>query len=227
MDWSKRGTPDFEADLIVKYLPLANWLASNYIHRSTQVRDDATIYSAAQFGLLKAIRRYAPDKGVRFSTYAGLRIMGEMKDAVRKNDATSRLSRQRIRRQHNAEQLLAQKLGRKPTDEELQQQLGTSVLRERKSVQLDTSRHDRPQHKRAARMTHEQTEAFREITSGLNLVEQTILFLLYWREATMFDVGAILGISESRVSQINAQLMVRLRDNPTTRDKLVSAIPKK
>lgn len=185
-------------------------------------------------GLIDAIEKYDDSRGVKFETYAITRIHGAIIDALRALDWVPRAVRQRARELERASQFLEAELGREPTDTELAQHLGitvkeldavtqkvrgTSVLSLEEHLPndhgneiplLDTLR-DHSADITSTIETGEVKEALLRAVEALSAQEQTVIRLYYFEGQTLKEIKATLGVSESRVSQIHAQAVIRLR----------------
>ena len=184
---------------------------------------------AGVLGLLDAAKKFDRAKGVRFRTYAELRIRGAILDSLRGLDWVPRSLRRQRRELHGAESRLESKLGRRPTDEELATSMGLSL------PELGAAR-DRV---RRAEVASFRTESFDRVVAltidpgapdphellerseiesllaraieKLTARERLVLTLYYYEELTMKEVGAVLGVNESRVSQIHSKAVSKLR----------------
>lgn len=180
-------------------------------------------------GLLDAAAKYDQSKGVRFWTYAELRIRGSILDSLRTLDWVPRSVRRRRRELHAATSRLETKLGRPPSDLELSRELGVSVKELREVVvevrraeasaemvegleDLDTFvRDDRAVDPHRAL---ERREMMALLTRGIEDLpdrERLVVTLYYHEELTMKEVGEVLGVNESRISQIHSSAVKKLR----------------
>ena len=215
--------------LVEETLPLVSKVAAAVGSRLPHSVEMSDLTQAGVLGLLDAADRFDREKGVRFRTYAELRVRGAILDSLRSLDWVPRSLRRKRRELQQAESSLEAKLGRKPTEEELASKMGLSleelgVMRERvrraAGASFDTESFDR-----VVALTvdpsspdpHEILER-REIEILLARAieqlpdrERLVLTLYYHEELTMKEVGAILGVNESRVSQIHGKAVAKLR----------------
>jgi RNA polymerase sigma factor FliA len=219
LDWSRRHEPEVREAIVAEYLDLCMAMVQRKLKRLSPSADRDGVESAAMAGLLQAIDKFQPERGFLFKTYAVHRIRGAMIDACRDQDHMPRLGRQRVTKQKAAETRLLAELGRKPTYDEVlyEADLTTEdVLHDKKHpVSLQTVRgRIEAEKKRFHDPTSSflQSDAFRDFTRGIDMEGQTILYLYFYREATMSLIGKALGLSESRVSQIMANLLRRYRE---------------
>jgi RNA polymerase sigma factor for flagellar operon FliA len=193
--------------------------------------DDLT--STGNFGLMDAIERFEPGRGVKFTTYAAPRIRGAILDELRSMDWVPRLVRSRSSKLETANKALEVILGRPPTDDELRGRLkvGDSELKKikadgeaigivslsRKWFETDSNKDVREvdilQDAKAVDPSKKMLESDlkRLVGAGLNRAEFMIIVLYYFEEMTMKDIGGVLDLSESRVSQMHSSILQRLR----------------
>ncbi len=237
---------DYQAE--PQRIDLRNQLAEHYrylvgyqAHKLWQTLPDDVdqddLEQAGFFGLLEALASFDPDRGVKFDTYAPLRIRGEMLDYLRDNDWVPRLVRSQAKRLAEAGETLRRRLGREGTRDELAGELGISLEQldrlsyEAHSVAVMSLSHryftddagtvreivladmlpDRDAGRPSGR--EEQLEALRRLTRGLTRVERLIIILYYWEGLRMKEIGRTLGLSESRVSQLHSQIIARLQES--------------
>ncbi len=215
--------------LVQETLPLVSRVASAIGSRLPHSVEMSDLTQAGVLGLLDAAEKFDQAKGVRFRTYAELRIRGAILDSLRSLDWVPRSLRRKRRELQRAESLLEAKHGRKPTDEELASvmeltlaELGAARERVRRAevASLGTESFDRVvarTHDPRSPDPHELLER-REIESLLARIieklpvkERLVLTLYYHEELTMKEVGRVLGVNESRVSQIHGKAVEKLR----------------
>lgn len=217
--------------LIEQYLPLVKSTARRVRFRlaSGMALDD--LIDDGLFGLIDAIEAFDPDRGLRFATFAFWRIRGAMIDGVRDLDPLARLARAQVSRLQKARERVA---CRGPaTAADVAAELGISETRlaaleaegkRARHVSIDLIR----QHRDGDRL-HEisrdevderepppsrrtqRSDLFRLVLRGCNRSERLILILYYYEDLTFKEIGATLGLSESRISQMHTQLVKRLR----------------
>lgn len=215
--------------LVRDTMPLVQRLAMHMAGRLPDCVELADLTQAGFVGLLDAASKFDRDKGARFSTYAERRIKGAMLDSLRGLDWAPRSVRRSGRALSAAVSRLEGELGRAPREDEIARALGielTELLREKERIQRADSPSDRtvPVEEFASRVSDpnaldphrelERQEAiFRlmQIVEALSERERRLLLLYYRDELTMKEVGAQLGVNESRISQIHAKLLTKLR----------------
>jgi RNA polymerase sigma factor FliA len=186
-------------------------------------------------GLRLAIGSYDPVREVKFETYLRCRVRGAVLDGLRSNDWVPRLvRRQAAHLERNTEHLTA-RLGRRPADDELAEHMGLSdvdlLQRQCDTLPVRMSSLDQPLRCEAgssspschdvvpeaktpevcARLQREDLK--RMLLKGLKATERRVLLLYYFEEMTMREIGAVLGMSESRVSQVHGALVTRLQES--------------
>jgi len=189
-------------------------------------REDLEAYGV--MGLLEALRRYDPAQGVRFETFAWHRVRGAILDHLRSLDLAARSDRQTARRIERAHERLAARLGRDPTREELAAEVGLEpealdaelarlhslVVTSFEELVLraaggePASDRDDPQE---AVEREELLAALRRGLARLSDRERLVLGLYYYEGLTLAEIGAVLDLTESRVCQIQAAALLRLR----------------
>ena len=190
-------------------------------------------------GLIEAIARFDPERGIRFETFSSRRINGAMRDWLRSQDPAPRLMRQRARLVDEVTRRFQVVHGRLPDREELQNALGLEgdefhrvVDEDRPPVLLTTNAVNREgqddEVSLPARSGQGPTvgvvrhDLRRWVIRGLEPVDQMIVTLYYYESLTMREVGAALGCSESRISQRLESILSRLRARlDLTPDRLI------
>ncbi len=217
-------------ELVRKHAPLVKRIAHHLMARlpaSVQVDD---LIQAGMIGLLEAARKYEASKGASFETYAGIRIRGAMMDEVRKGDWVPRSVHRNARRIAEAIKVIEDREGRDAQDEEIAAQLNMTLdeyfacLKDSNSGKLfsleEVSEHgDGAIEGEASRSGGPDREfqegAFRQHLvqeiDGLPEREKLVLSLYYEEELNLKEIGQVLSVSESRVSQIHSQAAARLR----------------
>ena len=221
--------------LVVRELPQVYYVASRIRERLPKNVELEDLVQAGVIGLLEACRSYDGSKDAQFSTFAKFRIRGAILDSLRKLDWGSRTLRRRGREISSTIVKLESQLGRKPDEEEIavDMQMGLDELQETQTQldglqlvgQLTNSSNDHAEsydliESAPSRgednpfelcLKGERKEQLAEAISQMSEREQLILSLYYNEELTMMEVSKIVGIAVSRVSQIHAAAMVKLR----------------
>lgn len=222
--------------LIRRYLYLVKYVAGRMALRLPSHVDVDDLSGAGAMGFLAALEAYDPEREVDFPTYALNRIRGSILDELRGLDWVPRFVRKKARMVERAISELEQLLHRHPTDEEMAAHLKISLeeyhetlgeIRGNTLVSLDEGWSDeRPDSGPIPSQTPRETNqldpfmdlAIKERRSILAKLietlppqERTVLALYYYDELTMKEIGEVLDISESRVSQVHSGAVLRLR----------------
>ncbi|MBN2020529.1 MAG: FliA/WhiG family RNA polymerase sigma factor [Sedimentisphaerales bacterium] len=203
------------------------------------------LVSAGNFGLMDAIDAYDPSRGVKFETYCSPRIRGSILDELRSMDWVPRLVRARAHQLSRAKQSLEAYLGRRPSKEELAEELDMDIEEFARlqqdadavgMVSLNSQYGDEEGEKdvreidiiRDKKSEDPTIEAQKRdlkdlLTKGLTRAERLIVVLYYYEEMTMKEIGATLDLSESRVSQMHSSILARLKAQVNSRKREFSA----
>lgn len=218
--------------LIEAHLPQVRYIADRLAAKLPPSVDRDDLIGAGVLGLLDAVEKFDPSRGVMFKTYAEMRVRGAMLDSLRHLDWAPRSIRQRAREVENAIRAIEQEKGRPPREEEIALALNLSIgefqsllteLHGLTVTGLDRDDDDeggvRPQQiaddpGSTPLAFFERSEVRKLLTSAVDRLperERQVVALYYIEELTMKEVGAVLGVTESRVSQIHTQAVLRLR----------------
>jgi RNA polymerase sigma factor for flagellar operon FliA len=218
--------------LLTEHMPLVKRLAHQMkakLPASVEVDD---LVQAGMIGLLDAISRYEEDHGAQFETYAVLRIRGAMLDELRSNDWMPRSTRQNMRKVEQAMATLQQQLGRPPSESEIAKSMKLSLAdyqdmlgdsgghqlvyyedfhdEDGNDSWLDRYAVDEDDPLRAL-METDFRQAVIDAIDALPPREKLLMGLYYEEELNLKEIGAVMGVSESRVSQLHSQAVGRLR----------------
>jgi RNA polymerase sigma factor for flagellar operon FliA len=231
------GDAQLREQLIERYAPLVKYVVGRMAIASSSILDVEDLHGFGIMGLLDAINRFDPTRGVKFETYAIQRIRGAIIDAFRKLDIVPRSARRRAREIEGAQALLQQELGRDPEDEELADYLGLSrdglsramvdascaiLSLERPLAMLDgddsltladTIEDADAVVPQAELERQEEHAALVEALQGLNERDRLVISLYYYEELTLREISEVLGVTESRVCQLHVRAISRLRTN--------------
>lgn len=220
--------------VLMEQLPQVRYIARRIHERLPRHVPLEDLIHAGVVGLIDALSKFDESKHVQFSSYAKFRIRGAILDSLRELDWSPRELRRKGRMVEQTYSQLSGKLGRAPNENELAQDLGLelrelqSLLAELDGLELGSLRVESPRDGKEEDLTDrvpsapEETPFFLCLRSEMKQLlaqaigelaekEQRVLALYYYEELTMKEVGEVLGIGESRVSQIHSLAMVRLR----------------
>ncbi|NHZ61008.1 RNA polymerase sigma factor FliA [Massilia genomosp. 1] len=219
--------------LLTEHMPLVKRLAHHMkakLPPSVEVDD---LVQAGMIGLLDAISRYEETHGAQFETYAVLRIRGAMLDELRSSDWLPRSMRQNMRKIETAMSTLQQKLGHPPTESEVAKSLKLS-LADYQDMLTDGGGHQLVYYEDfhdneggndsfldryavddadplRSLLDGDFRQAVIDAIDGLPPREKILMGLYYEEELNLKEIGAVMGVSESRVSQLHTQAVARLR----------------
>lgn len=221
----------YREELIMKYAPLVKYISDRLATRmpSHISRDD--LNSAGIIGLFDAIENFDSSRGIKFETYASYRIRGAILDEMRKLDWVPRSVRKEIQKIEAAITAIQAKLGRTPEDEEIALEMGVSLETYYKMIDrahnvnllsldepvpgaLNTAVNKIESGNPSPLDKIKKSELERIIASALaNLPEkvQTVISLYYFDEMTLKEIAEIMGLTESRISQIHSKAIIILR----------------
>lgn len=256
------GTAYTREEVIHRYIHLVKYVAGRIsvnLPPNVELND---LINDGVLGLIDAIEKYDDDRGVKFETYAITRIHGAILDALRALDWVPRAVRQKARELERTQHALEAEFGRQPKGDEVAERMGVSVkeletlrqkvrgtallsLEERLPSDrgsdvplMDTLAGDEA-HLGAGVEQSEVREALVAAVGALSNQERTVISLYYFEGRTLKEIKAVLGVSESRVSQIHAQAVIHLRqklrvlrsdlgfreNDPTIKQKYVRRAP--
>lgn len=232
--YKQTGRKELLEKIVNDNLRLVHYIVNrlNIYTYSTLDKDD--LYSVGVLGLLEAIERFDLEKGVEFHTYASIRIKGAVIDEIRKLDWVPRSVRHKAKKIDVATQKLFQSLGRMPSDGEIAEELEISLEeyytitdnmsslflvsldalndydneQDMKNSIKDNSILDEGQ-KRFMKKTRE------KLTDAIGLLpekEKLVISLYYYEELTLKEIGSVLDVSESRISQIHSSAINKLKN---------------
>lgn len=219
-------------ELVTRYASLVHRQAARSSrHLSLQVTVDE-VASAAFDGLLDAVETFDPDRGFRFETYAAKRILGAVYDWLRAVDPQSRGVRDFQKRRDAAFTLVSSDIGERASAPQIAEQMGmtpgqyeTYLRRVRSGVVASLTApddesdrggrangFDLPDQRQPAPHRRTERDMIRDyIMRGLRVQERHVLLLCYYDGLTMKEAGKVMGLSESRVSQIHKNVLTALR----------------
>lgn len=233
--YTQAGAPLSESEresLIESHLPLVKFVADRIAIKLPASVDRDDLISAGMIGLLDAVDKYDASRGVMFKTYAEMRVRGAILDSLRDLDWAPRSMRRRAREVEAAYLQIEQQYNRPAKEEEVATLLGLSMqefqrllgdLRGLTVTGLDSEDDDDtvtrarqvPADPSQTPLAHyEQVETRDRLVAAIDKLperERQVMALYYIEELNMKEVGAVLSITESRVSQIHTQAILRLR----------------
>jgi RNA polymerase sigma factor FliA len=219
--------------VLLEHLPIVRFLARRIHERLPQHGDIEDLVSAGVVGLMDAFAKFDPAKKVQFRSYAQFRIRGAILDSLRTLDWSPRELRRKGRAVEEAIRVLTARLGRAPGEIEVAEELGVELdeyqqlLGDLKGLEIGTLHLEhnedsgeeelayvpgRPEEDPLFRcLRGELEERLTEAIANLPDRERLVMTLYYYEEMTMREIGLALGVVESRVSQVHASAVMRLR----------------
>ena len=229
-------TEENREEVIKKYSPMIKYVANRIAMRLPPHIEVDDLISVGVLGLMDAISKYDSSRGAKFKTYAEFRVRGAILDELRSLDWVPRSIRQKASQVDKVVVALQSKLSRQPEDEEVAKEMGLSLeqfhntLNETKSIpifsleDLGIAKESGEQQSLldclagkadADPQTQIRLVELKEIIAkaidALPEKERLMVSLYYYEELTMKEIGAVLDITESRVSQIHSKAVYRLR----------------
>jgi RNA polymerase sigma factor for flagellar operon FliA len=227
---------DERDQLIIRYAPWVKFMALRMAAKLPAHIQAEDLISAGIIGLIDALDKFNPAREVQFKTYAQIRIQGAMKDELRSLDWASRSARQKAKRMEQTYATLEQDLGRPPSSEEAAaamginiqefeellddvrgtslvslEEVGQTAATEDKSAILDALLTRQDQDPLEMLNLQDLKKALTRAIDELPNKERLVLSLYYFDELTMKEVGKVSNLTESRISQLHTQAVLRLR----------------
>ena len=230
--YAETKDPELKQQLILEYATLVKFVAGRLSVSMGQHVDYDDLVSYGVFGLIDAIDKFDYTKGVKFETYASLRIRGAIIDNIRKLDWVPRTLRQKNKLLEKAYRELEFELGREATEDELSEKLEMSSEETQKLIKqasvvslislddyLDQNheadfsagtniKKDSPE---ALYEVQEMKDMLQDAIEKLSDREKMVISLYYYEDLTLKEIGKVLEVTESRVSQLHTKAIMRLR----------------
>jgi len=223
-----------QEELIMSNMPLVKHIASKY-YTSKIGMEYEDLVSLGFMGLIDASNKFDVDRGVKFSTYASIRISSFIIDEIRKQSPISRLSVSKIKEYNQCVEILQNKFFREPSIGEISKYMDISKGEvsdiRMKVLNLSTTSLDKVMFEEESDTTLKDTINDKDMPSPSDIIEKEemievmakaldmlkekdrlVLSLYYYEELTLKEIGTILGVSESRSSQLNSRAIVNLRN---------------
>jgi RNA polymerase sigma factor FliA len=221
--------------LIKRYAYIVNWVIGRFPHIETADFDREDLLGYGTIGLIEAIDRFDPQQKCSFETFAINRVRGEILDFLRSRDFLSRTGRSRVKKFNEAITTLEKKLGRQPTDAEIKSVMEVdsedlrTMRREANAIvfSLDSTEATRPFEDAKISLldnladnsesqedyTERQLlkEKLKKAIGSLGQRDRLVVALYHYQKLTFREIGEVLGVSESRASQLHMKVLQKLR----------------
>lgn len=224
--YRQTGSVEARNALVLHYGWLVRVLVRRVMSVSGSYAESDDLNSCGTIGLIKAVEKFDQTKGVTFETFATYRIRGEILDFVRRSDWVPRGVRKRVMELENAENELVSLLGRRPSDEELCERMGVQnrVLEKTRAsaehfhvLSFEEMLHDAEgavaggDSPEGVLQESELQEMLTKAVENLPERDRLVVTLYYYEELTLREISEVLGVTESRVSQIHSRAVNRMK----------------
>lgn len=219
-------------NLITSHLPKVKYIADRMAAKLPPSVERDDLYGAGVIGLIDAVERFDATRGIAFTTFAEMRVRGAILDNLRSLDWASRGTRRKAREVQEAYSQLEQEKGDTATEEEVAEKMGIPIAELRETLQdlrgLNVTDLDEREEETGLTMLeticdpnaspleqYEDSDRRKRLAEAIEKLperERQVVALYYVEELNMKEIGAVLEITESRVSQLKSQAVVRLRN---------------
>lgn len=220
--------------IVKKYIPLVKYIASRVIIGKSKYIEFEDLVGYGMIGLMDALNKFDESKGMKFSTYASIRIRGSMIDEIRKNSPISKGAMDKLNRYNNAIEILQKKNLKEPSGKEIAEELKVSLeevgeienfinyisvvsledlifSEDDDMLLMGTIEDEKSPNPEKSLEEQEQVEYLTKALTMLNEKDKTVLTLYYYETMTLKEIGKVLGVSESRVCQLHSRAIVHLK----------------
>lgn len=232
---TKPPRDDSWLDLAEHHIPLVRYVLRKLAGRLPPCADRDDLFAAGSLGLIEAARRYDPSRNVPFHSYAIPRIWGAILDELRRRDWLSQDMREKVKELQQSRAQIRHEAGTRASQQELAKRLNCSLERVARLSALadaigpqptgdDWAAHGISQDRNHARRRtppprdpyeetafNEQKQILADAIAELPERERTVILLRYHESLYLHEIGRLLGVTESRVCQIHAEALQRLR----------------
>lgn len=231
IDYYRTRDVNVRNEIILKYVYLVKHVVNRMWGSYSHLKQMEDMVSCGVIGLIDAIDRYDLSRGVKFETYAYFRIRGEIIDQIRKADWIPKNIRMQVKKIEQTMALLEEKMGRQPSEQEIADHMSIRIEDVYKFmgqchllsvVSLDehlldaTSSSalvaDRTESPERLAGDNEMREVLASAIETLPEKEKIVVSLYYFEEMNLKEIGSVLGVSESRVSQIHTKALLRMKN---------------
>ncbi|MGA9746303.1 MAG: FliA/WhiG family RNA polymerase sigma factor [Nocardioides sp.] len=220
-EYQQSGDAALRNRLVMQYAPLVKYVAGRMRTRMPDTVDQDDLVSDGVLGLLDAVERFDPGRGLTFQTFAVPRIRGAIIDGMRSMDFVPRSVRDKLRAVQKAQVALEVRLGRSPEVQEIAAETGMPVQQVRDLTKQASGNHanlddfDLADDLATAADTNvvegDDTALLMRVVNELAERDQVVIALYYFEGLTLAEIGSVLGVTESRVSQLHSRATATLR----------------
>ncbi|EYE88811.1 RNA polymerase sigma factor [Fervidicella metallireducens AeB] len=228
---------DERDEMIIKYIPYVKYIASRLTAGKPPGIEYEDLISYGVLGLIDAINKFDPTKGIKFETYATLRIRGAIIDELRKISWIPKSAFSKLSALNQSRENLEIKLNREPTEKEIAADMNVSVEDVREIVtfvnyvsvvsleevffksdeeDLQFKNIIEDENSPQPEKVLEENEKYEMLKNAIDMLpekDKLILNLYYYEKLTLKEIGKVMEVSESRVSQLHSRAILRLREN--------------
>jgi RNA polymerase sigma factor for flagellar operon FliA len=220
-EYQHTGDAALRNRLVMQYAPLVKYVAGRMRTRLPDSVDQDDLVSDGVLGLMDAVERFDPGRGLTFQTFAVPRIRGAIIDGMRAMDFVPRSVRDKLRTVQRAQLTLEERLGRSPEVEEVAAEAGMPVQQVRDLTKQASGSHaslddfDLADELASAADSGvekgDDSALLMRAVGELGERDQVVIALYYFEGLTLAEIGAVLGVTESRVSQLHSRATATLR----------------
>ena len=220
-EYQQTGDAALRNRLVMQYAPLVKYVAGRMRTRLPDTVDQDDLVSDGVLGLMDAVERFDPGRGLTFQTFAGPRSRGAISDGMRARDYGPRSGRDKLRAVQKAPVALEERLGRSPEIEEVAQETGMPLQQVRDLTKQASGNHanlddfdladELASASDHAVETGEDNALLMRVVQELAERDQVVIALYYFEGLTLAEIGEVLGVTESRVSQLHSRATATLR----------------
>jgi RNA polymerase sigma factor FliA len=236
-EFKESGSKIAKDKLLVEYSYLVKFIANRLAINLPPSVDRGDLISSGVLGLIKAVETFEPERGFKFETYAGHKIRGAILDELRALDWVPRSVRQRSRELQKVFAVLENRLGRIPYDDEVCKEMNITIgeyesllteVTPTTIISLEEAMPERGSDAKELRIVDsiedpgssnplkelgfiEVKEILKDTIANLPEKEKLVVALYHYEELTLKEIGVVLDITESRVSQIHSKAILKLR----------------
>jgi RNA polymerase sigma factor for flagellar operon FliA len=228
------NTVDVREQIVKKYIPLVKYIASRVIIGKTKYIEYDDMVGYGMLGLMDAINKFDESKGMKFSTYASIRVKGAMIDEIRRNSPISKGAMDKLNKYNKAIEELQRRFLREPTNQEIAKEMNLTT-NELSDIEgyinyisvtsledilysedddmpiMGTVKDEKSPSPERTLEEKEEIEYLIKAIDTLNEKDKTVLSLYYYERFTLKEIGKVLEVSESRVCQLHSRAIIHLR----------------